>query len=113
MRNVAAGLALVACIMGSAGAAESVKPDPQPAAGNAAQAGKPANPPMEFETPPVPDFMLKKPDKPLSVEEMKRQAEEAAERARRAKAANAAKAGAASPPPETGGKAGAPSQPGM
>ena len=45
-----------------------------------------------FETPPVPEFMLKKPAKPLTQEEMRKQADEASERARRAKAAAEAKA---------------------
>ena len=36
----------------------------------------------EFAPPPVPSFMLKKPEKPLTLEEMQRQADEAARRAR-------------------------------
>lgn len=37
----------------------------------------------DFSPPPVPEFMLRKPAKPLTLEEMQRQADEAAERARR------------------------------
>ncbi len=36
----------------------------------------------DFSPPPVPEFMLRKPDKPLTLEEMQRQADEAARRAR-------------------------------
>ena len=36
----------------------------------------------DFSPPPVPEFMLRKPALPLSLEEMQRQAEEAASRAR-------------------------------
>lgn len=58
------------------------------------QPGKPAAQPpkqpakeFKFEPPPVPGFMLRKPEKPLTMEEMKRQADEAAEKekARRAR----------------------------
>ncbi len=35
-----------------------------------------------FEPPPVPGFMLHKPDKPMTLEEMKKQADEAAQKAR-------------------------------
>jgi hypothetical protein len=52
--------------------------------------GKPAPaasaPPQTFEPPPVPQFMLRKPERPLTQEEMQRQADEAAARARRASA---------------------------
>ena len=51
----------------------------------AAQATKVPATELKFETPPVPDFMLKKPEKALTIEEMKRQADEAAERSRRAR----------------------------
>ena len=44
--------------------------------------GKPA-PMREFATPPVPEFMLHKSSKPMTVEEMQRQAHEASEKARR------------------------------
>ena len=54
----------------------------------------------EFEPPPMPEFMLRKPAQPLSQAEMQRQADEAAEKARKAKAA--AGQGAAPPGPETG-----------
>ena len=58
----------------------------------AAQAPKPPAKDLKFDTPPVPGFMLRKPEKPLTVEEMKRQADEAAEKekARRARAASSA-----------------------
>jgi len=46
------------------------------------RAGDAANSPQpDFSPPPVPDFMLKKPDRPLSQEEMQKQADEAARRA--------------------------------
>ena len=37
---------------------------------------------LDFSPPPVPGFMLHKPDKPLTLEEMKAQAEEASRKAR-------------------------------
>lgn len=40
----------------------------------------PAEP--DFSPPPVPGFMLRKPEKPLTLEEMRRQADEAAARVR-------------------------------
>ena len=42
----------------------------------------PAAPQPDFSPPPVPEFMLRKPAKPLTLEEMKKQADEAAQRAR-------------------------------
>ena len=76
-------------------AAEPSKPG-QPAAAAPSEA-----PVMrEFEPPPMPDFMLRKPAQPLSQAEMQRQADEAAEKARKAKAA--AGQGAAPAGPETG-----------
>lgn len=45
------------------------------------QAGQGA-PQPDFSPPPVPEFMLRKPAKPLTLEEMKKQADEAAQRAR-------------------------------
>lgn len=55
----------------------------------AALAGEPAPPPAgqgaaqpDFSPPPVPEFMLRKPAKPLTLEEMQKQADEAARRAR-------------------------------
>jgi len=39
-------------------------------------------PQPDFSPPPVPGFMLRKPDKPLTLEEMQRQADEASSRAR-------------------------------
>ena len=79
-------------------AAESVKPTPSaPAVERDAETGQPGKPAaqspkppateLRFETPPVPGFMLRKPEKPLTVEEMKRQADEAAEKARRTREA--------------------------
>lgn len=44
---------------------------------------RPASPPQpDFSPPPVPGFMLKKPERPLSLEEMQKMADEAALRAR-------------------------------
>ncbi len=37
---------------------------------------------LDFSPPPVPEFMLRRPDKPLTLEEMRKQADEAARRAR-------------------------------
>lgn len=37
---------------------------------------------LDFSPPPVPEFMLRKPDKPLTLEEMKAQADEASRKAR-------------------------------
>ena len=52
-------------------------------------AAEPAPPPPaqgvvqpDFSPPPVPGFMLRKPDKPLTLEEMQQQADEASRRAR-------------------------------
>ena len=47
-----------------------------------------------FEPPPMPEFMLRKPERPLSVEEMQRQADEAAQKARRSRGT-----ASGSPPP--------------
>jgi hypothetical protein len=44
-----------------------------------------AVPQLDFSPPPVPEFMLRKPDHPLTLEEMKAQADAAAERARAGK----------------------------
>lgn len=41
---------------------------------------------LDFSPPPVPAFMLYKPEKPLTLDEMKKQADEAARRARAEKA---------------------------
>ena len=41
---------------------------------------------LDFSPPPVPGFMLHKPDKPLTLEEMKAQADEASRKARAEKA---------------------------
>ena len=48
----------------------------------------------DFSPPPVPEFMLRKPEKPLTLEEMQRQADEAAQRAR-------AQSGKGAPPPKS------------
>ncbi len=45
-------------------------------------AQKAAAPQPDFSPPPVPEFMLRKPAKPLTLEEMQKQADEAARRAR-------------------------------
>ena len=45
------------------------------------QAGQTGSQP-DFSPPPVPEFMLRKPEKPLTLEEMQKQADEAARRAR-------------------------------
>jgi hypothetical protein len=55
----------------------------------------------EFAPPPVPGFMLKKPEKPLSLEEMQRQADEAARRSRQG--APVAGQPASPPPPAPAG----------
>jgi len=54
-------------------AADPVPPQP---------AQKAAAPQPDFSPPPVPEFMLRKPAKPLTLEEMQKQADEAARRAR-------------------------------
>ena len=45
-------------------------------------AAQPSYPQRTFQPPPMPAFMLQRPDKPLSQEEMMRQADEAAAKAR-------------------------------
>jgi hypothetical protein len=45
-----------------------------------------ASQPRTFDPPPVPQFMLRKPERPLTQEEMQREADEAAARARKAAA---------------------------
>lgn len=57
----------------------------QPSVAGAAQAKPPAS--LQFDPPPVPEFMLRPSAKPLDHEEMVRQAEEAARRARAGRAA--------------------------
>ena len=114
MRMMKVFVTIVACVLVAVSgyAAEADKPAPSPGAGIEREtgAGQPAKPApqatkpvteLRLEPPPVHDFMLKKPEKPLTVEEMQRQADEASERARRARAA----AGAA--PPSPGPEAGA------
>ncbi|MFM9967943.1 MAG: hypothetical protein ACKVQK_06035 [Burkholderiales bacterium] len=44
--------------------------------------------PLQFEPPPVPEFMLRKPSQPLTMEEMQRQVDEANKKAQRARATN-------------------------
>lgn len=120
--NVILFLAVSMALADVGNAAETVKQDPAvPAAERPSEAkpapaaaptpkGKPLGD-LVFEPPPVPDFMLKKPAKPLTLEEMKRQADEAAEKSRRAQ--EAGKAGS----PAAGANAGpareAPAQPSM
>ena len=98
IRNVALVLIAWMAIADAGNAAEAIRQDPavpaaeRPAAAKPSPVAAPApkgKPPgqMVFEPPPVPDFMLKKPAKPLTLEEMKRQADEAAERSRRAREA--------------------------
>lgn len=95
--------ALLAAAIAFAGvgyAADPPRPSPpSPAverdadAGQSGAAARPArqNPTgREFEPPPVPEFMLRKPAQPLTVEEMRRQADEAAEKARRARGGSTA-----------------------
>ncbi len=50
-------------------------------AGDESSPGAPT-PGDDFSPPPVPEFMLRKPERPLTLEEMQRQADEAARRAR-------------------------------
>jgi hypothetical protein len=61
-------------------AAQPAAAKPVPAAAPEAK-GKPPGE-MLFAPPPVPDFMLKKPEKPLTLLEQQKQADEAAERER-------------------------------
>jgi hypothetical protein len=56
------------------GPALAAEPAPPQAAQSAAQ--------PDFSPPPVPEFMLRRPEKPLTLEEMQKQADEAARRAR-------------------------------
>lgn len=75
---------------GSASQTNPSLPDPSHAAdvGKSAAENAPVPVPLppnipDFAPPPVPDFMLKPQQKPLTMEEMARQAEEAAARARK------------------------------
>ena len=108
MRVITVLFTVAACIgvAASASAADPVKPDPSSPAASAverdadagqprkpaAQAPKPPVTELRFDPPPVPEFMLRKPEQPLTLEQMKQQADEAAEKekARRARAAGAA-----------------------
>ena len=100
-------LLLAACVaFGDLGyAAESVKPMPSaPAVERDAETGQPGKPAaqspkppakdLKFDTPPVPGFMLRKPENPLTIEEMKRQADEAAEKEKARRAREAGSTGA-------------------
>ena len=53
----------------------------------------------EFEPPPIPEFMLRKLARPLTQEQMQRQADEAAERARKARPGGAGSSSEAVQPP--------------
>ena len=67
--------AMLLCLcFACARAAFAADPAPQQAGQNAPQ--------PDFSPPPVPEFMLRKPEKPLTLEEMQKQADEAAKRAR-------------------------------
>lgn len=122
IRSIASLLVVWMAIADVGHAAEAVKQDPavpaaeRPSEARPAPAAAPAQkgkPPGElvFEPPPVPDFMLKKPAKPLTLEEMKRQADEAAERSRRAREAR--QAGSPAPGANSGTAGEAPAQPKM
>jgi len=100
-------LLLAACVAfsGLGYAAESDKPMPSaPVLERDAETGQPGKPAaqapkspaseLKFDTPPVPGFMLRKPEKPLTVEEMKRQADEAAEKEKARRAREAGNTGA-------------------
>lgn len=83
----------IAAAVGLAGvghAADPVKPaaplaDPEKAADRSSGATPGHENPrgLDFAPPPVPDFMLRKPEQPLTLEQMRRQADEAAEKSRR------------------------------
>lgn len=53
-----------------------------PAADPPQPAQKATSPQPDFSPPPVPEFMLRRPEKPITLEEMQKQADEAARRAR-------------------------------
>ena len=75
--------------------AKELKFDTPPVPGRpAAQSPKPPAKEYKFEPPPVPGFMLRKPEKPLTIEEMKRQADEAAEKEKARRAREAGSTGA-------------------
>ena len=75
--------------------AKELKFDTPPVPGKpAAQSPKPPAKEYKFEPPPVPGFMLRKPEKPLTIEEMKRQADEAAEKEKARRAREAGSTGA-------------------
>ena len=73
MRTLLLIAALVS--LGSASVQSSLAADPSPPPGQGASQ-------LDFSPPPVPEFMLRKPAKPLTLEEMQKQADEAARRAR-------------------------------
>lgn len=70
MKAKALSRIFLALCLGSAGIVHAAEPEPQ-------QAQE-----LDFSPPPVPEFMLRRPDKPLTLEEMRKQADEAARRAR-------------------------------
>jgi hypothetical protein len=105
-------------------AGEAVIQDPavpaaeRPAESKPAPAARPAGkgkPPPElyFAPPPVPEFMLKKPEKPLTLEEMKRQADAAAEKEKARRAREASAKGSPAPGANAGSANEAPAQPKM
>jgi hypothetical protein len=118
LTKTAAALAVCIAFPVMGHAADTAAPAPStPAVKPAADAEQfgsplaPAKPPVQnpgvpvFETPPMPGFMLRKPEKPLTIEEMKQQADEAAEKARKARAAESKSSpgpGAGTPTPDTG-----------
>jgi hypothetical protein len=113
-RNIVYLLIAWMAVSDAVGAAEAVKEDPavpaaeRPAEAKPAPAATPApkeKPPGAplFERPPVPEFMLKKPAKPLTLEEMQKQADEAAARTRRAREAREAASPAQDPKTDSTG----------
>ena len=92
---------LLACLLPLCLAHSADDASPSPPVVQAPAAPKPGESPVprEFEPPPVPEFMLRKPAQPLTQEEMRRQADEASARARRARAAAKPPAAPAEPPP--------------
>ena len=115
MHFLSIALLLIAwmAVVDAVSAAEAVTQDPgvpaagQPAAAKPAPSAAPASKgqapgEMLFAPPPVPDFMLKKPAKPLTTEEMQKQADEAAERDRARRAREAGGGASPAQEPKTG-----------
>jgi hypothetical protein len=106
MRGITAVVGLALLIVSCRAAAQTPQPDEgssraQQHSGRASTASAPATAePLptrpEFEPPPMPAFMLQPPRAPLTLEEMRRQADEAAQRARRS-AERPGNAGSAQP----------------